>query len=149
CELRVPFLDHRLVEFGGSIPTSRLLSATRTKVIWRDAVYLATKSNEAFGVEPLTVSSLERESLQPSALVTKSVVRYLSDLFTSTRAFCARLFTNTGCALVNLPFSILHLKDNPESLLSAILVVSIKSAAPSAKQISGKINPTSGNGFIF
>lgn len=60
CELRVPFLDHRLVEFGCSIPTSRLLSAKGTKLVWRDAVHSATKSNEAFAPKK-SVQTPQRE----------------------------------------------------------------------------------------
>ena len=46
-----------------------------------------TMVKDDLGVDPLTVNSLDNESLHPSALVTNKVVRYLSDLVTSTRAF--------------------------------------------------------------
>ncbi len=38
CELRVPYLDHRLVEFGYSIPTKYLINNYGTKSVFRQAL---------------------------------------------------------------------------------------------------------------
>ncbi len=62
CELRVPFLDHRLVEFALSIPTNLLLNNLGSKVIFRKILSKFTSNNIAFS-KKRSVQSPQREWL--------------------------------------------------------------------------------------
>jgi asparagine synthase (glutamine-hydrolysing) len=61
-ELRVPFLDHRLVEFGLSIPSSLLLNRGGTKAIFRKAAARLVPGKVAFAAKR-SVQSPQREWL--------------------------------------------------------------------------------------
>ena len=62
CELRVPFLDHRLVEFAFGIPTPMLLNEKGTKSIFRQMLSKRA-SNEIAFAKKRSVQSPQREWL--------------------------------------------------------------------------------------
>lgn len=62
CELRVPFLDHRLVEFALSIPSNLLLNDRGSKVIFRKAL-AKDISNEVAFAKKRSIQSPQREWL--------------------------------------------------------------------------------------
>ncbi len=62
CELRVPFLDHRLVEFALNIPTDFLLNNFGSKVIFRKVLSNFTSNNIAFA-KKRSIQSPQREWL--------------------------------------------------------------------------------------
>lgn len=62
CELRVPFLDHRLVEFAFSIPINLLLNSKGSKVVFRKALSKNVSNNIAFA-KKRSIQSPQREWL--------------------------------------------------------------------------------------
>lgn len=60
CELRVPFLDHRLVEFAFSIPINLLLNNKGSKVVFREVLAKKTSNNIAFA-RKRSIQSPQRE----------------------------------------------------------------------------------------
>ncbi len=62
CELRVPFLDHRLVEFALSIPNNLLLNELGSKVIFRKVLSKFTSNKIAFA-KKRSIQSPQREWL--------------------------------------------------------------------------------------
>lgn len=61
-ELRVPFLDHRVVEFGFGVPSSRLLSGGTTKALFRK-IALRWVSADVANTPKRSVQSPQREWL--------------------------------------------------------------------------------------
>jgi asparagine synthase (glutamine-hydrolysing) len=61
-ELRVPFLDHRLVEFGFSIPTDMLVNARGSKALFRDVAARRVPLHVAYAPKR-SVQSPQREWL--------------------------------------------------------------------------------------
>jgi asparagine synthase (glutamine-hydrolysing) len=61
-ELRVPFLDHRLVEFGFGVPTHHLLASDATKSLFRKIARQWVPA-EIAGAEKRSVQSPQREWL--------------------------------------------------------------------------------------
>lgn len=59
-ELRVPFLDHRLVEFAYGVPTAELLNAEGSKALFRKVAARHTPTSVAFGAKR-SVQSPQRE----------------------------------------------------------------------------------------
>jgi len=64
-ELRVPFLDHRVVEFGFGVPTSRLLAGGTTKALFRKIASRWTPADVA-NASKRSVQSPQREWLAQS-----------------------------------------------------------------------------------
>ena len=62
CELRVPFLDHRLVEFALSIPNDYLLNDLGSKVTFRKVLSNFTSNDIAFA-KKRAIQSPQREWL--------------------------------------------------------------------------------------
>ena len=62
CELRVPFLDHRLVEFAYSIPINLLINNKGSKVIFRKVLSKKVSNNIAFS-KKRSIQSPQREWL--------------------------------------------------------------------------------------
>jgi asparagine synthase (glutamine-hydrolysing) len=62
CELRVPFLDHRLVEFAFSIPINLLLNSKGSKVVFRKVLAKNVSSDIAFA-KKRSIQSPQREWL--------------------------------------------------------------------------------------
>ena len=62
CELRVPYLDHRLVEFGMGVPTRFLLNNKGTKAIFRQAAARYMPDSVAYAPKR-SVQSPQREWL--------------------------------------------------------------------------------------
>ena len=60
-EVRVPYLDHRLVEFACSIKTDYLLNKNGTKVLFRDLLYENTKSYKLAYSRKRSVQNPQRE----------------------------------------------------------------------------------------
>ena len=61
-ELRVPYLDHRLVEYAFGIPADKLFSPRGTKTIFRDLLARKANDNVAYAVKR-SVQSSQREWL--------------------------------------------------------------------------------------
>lgn len=61
-ELRVPFLDHRVVEFGIGVPTGHLLGARGSKLLFRKIAAHSVANNVAFAAKR-SVQSPQREWL--------------------------------------------------------------------------------------
>jgi asparagine synthase (glutamine-hydrolysing) len=61
-ELRVPFLDHRLVEFAFGIPTEKLFGSKGTKLIFRNLLAQKASDNVAYAAKR-SVQSPQREWL--------------------------------------------------------------------------------------
>jgi asparagine synthase (glutamine-hydrolysing) len=61
-ELRVPFLDHRLVEFAFGIPTEKLFGSKGTKLIFRNLLARKASDNVAYAAKR-SVQSPQREWL--------------------------------------------------------------------------------------
>ena len=61
-ELRVPYLDHRLVEYAFGIPEEKLFTPRGTKSIFRDSLARKANSNVAYAVKR-SVQSSQREWL--------------------------------------------------------------------------------------
>lgn len=62
CELRVPFLDHRLVEFGLGVPTEFLLNQNIGKLLFRDVLAKYGQRSVAYAPKR-SVQSAQREWL--------------------------------------------------------------------------------------
>jgi asparagine synthase (glutamine-hydrolysing) len=89
-ELRVPFLDHRLVEFGLGIPSSYLITESGGKTLFRDV--LARR-------EPNSVAYAHKRSVQSpqSEWIGKEWKNFVTNVINSDR-FCERGWVNPDAA---------------------------------------------------